>query len=358
MAYATIAVSSLLSGISMPIIIFLAQKGGLYDVANERKIHTGNVPRLGGVGIFVSFVAVVFLLPLAMDLKLHSAMSGRVLQLVPFIAGAFAMHLTGLVDDLSGGKVRALPKLICQCAAAFMVVGSGFHFQGLGLHPDLLAGPLGWLSMLLSIGWIVGISNALNLIDGMDGLAGGIAFIVALTYAAFYLLGGDEVNSFICLALAGAIMGFLFSNFPAPRARLFMGDSGSLFIGFTLAVIPFLGQTADAGAGATDLQIGLLPAVLLLAVPMIDTLCAMWRRIRAHVSIMTADRLHIHHRFLDHGFSPIQILFIVYLLTVFQGCAFLLLRVLPSAHALLVEIICFFIVGTFFRFGFSLKPKV
>ncbi|HOV94873.1 MAG TPA: MraY family glycosyltransferase [Spirochaetales bacterium] len=355
MPYATIAISSLLSGISMPIIVFLAQKRGLYDVANERKIHTGNVPRLGGVGIFVSFVMVVFLLPLAMDMQLHKAMSGRVLQLVPFMAGAFAMHLTGLVDDLSGGRVRALPKLICQCAAAFMVVGSGFRFQGLGLHSDLLSGSLGWLSGVLSIGWIVGISNAFNLIDGMDGLAGGISFVVALTYAAFYLLGGDEVNSFICLALAGAIMGFLFSNFPAPHAKLFMGDSGSLFIGFTLAVIPFLGQTV--GTGASDLQIGLLPAVILLAVPMIDTLCAMWRRIRAHVSIMTADRLHIHHRFLDNGFSPIQILFIVYLLTIFQGCAFLLLRVLPDVHALLVEIICLFLVATFFRFGFSLEPK-
>jgi len=354
MPYAPILVSSLLSGFTMPLIIFFAQKRGLYDDNSARKIHKGKIPRLGGVGIFWAFALVMVFLPFLIDAELSRTMRERLPMLVPIIAGALIMHLTGLVDDLSGGRVRAIPKLICQCVAALVVVVSGYWFKGLGFHADIFSGPLTWLSIIISIGWIVGISNALNLIDGMDGLAPGISFIVVLVYGAFYQLIGDRGNSFICLALAGAIVGFLFVNFPAPSAKLFMGDSGSLFIGYALAVIPFLGQTTGS---EPRLQIGLLPAIVLLAVPMIDTLCAIWRRLRAHVSITTADRLHIHHKFLDHGYSPIQILFIIYLLTIFQGATFLIVRVLPDTHAFMAEILCLSVIGIFFRYGFSLKPQ-
>jgi len=355
MPYAPILVSALLSGLTMPVIIFFAQKRGLYDDNNARKVHKGKIPRLGGVGIFWTFAIVMILLPLVLDEELFRAMRDRMLKLVPLFAGALIMHLTGLVDDLTGGKVRAIPKLICQCAAALVVVLGGYYFKSFGFHADILSGSLTWFSVILTVGWIVGISNALNLIDGMDGLASGISFIVILAYGAFYQLGGDKINSFICLALAGAIVGFLFVNFPAPSAKLFMGDSGSLFIGYSLAVIPFLGQTTG---NEPRLQIGLLPAIVLLAVPMIDTLCAIWRRLRAHVSITTADRLHIHHKFLDHGYSPIQILFLVYLLTILQAGTFLVVRFLPDTHAYLVEVLCLFILGIFFRYGFSLKPQM
>jgi len=353
MPYAPILLTSLLSGLSMPLIIGLAQRRDLYDKLDERKIHTGKIARLGGVGVFGAFVAVVLLLPFIVDSGLLRSLQSRLQKLLPLILGAAIMHLTGLVDDLSGGKVHAIPKLIFQITAALLVVLGGYRFKAFGFHSDILASQLSWFSVILTIGWIIGISNALNLIDGMDGLAGGISFIVTLAYGAFYQLTGDTENAFICLSLAGAVAGFLFANFPAPKAKIFMGDSGSLFLGFMLATIPFLGQTA----GQEELfQIGLLPAMLVLAIPMTDTLCAIGRRLKAHVGITTPDRGHIHHKLLDHGFSPIRILFMVYLVTVFECFDFLVARYLPDLNGFLAELIGFCVVGIFFRYGFSLMP--
>ena len=353
MPYGPILLTSVLSGISMPLIIGLAQRQGLYDEPGGRKIHSGKIARLGGIGIFAAFVVVVLLLPFVVDSGLSQSVQSRLQKLLPLMIGAAIMHLTGLVDDLSGGKVHAIPKLIFQASAALLVVLSGYWFKGIGFYSDVLAGQLSWVSKVVSVGWIIGISNALNLIDGMDGLAGGISFIAALAYGAFYQLTGDTVNAFICLSLAGAVAGFLFANFPAPKARIFMGDSGSLFLGFMLATIPFLGQTTGQ---EEQFQIGLLPAILVLAIPMTDTLCAIGRRLKAHVGITTPDRGHIHHKFLDHGFSPIHILFLVYLVTAFECFDFLIARYLPNPNAFLVEFIGLCVVGIFFRYGFSLKP--
>jgi len=353
MPYGPILLTSILSGISMPLIIGLAQKRDLYDEVDERKIHKGKIARLGGVGIFGAFAVMDLLLPFVVDSGLARSIQGRFQKLLPLMIGAVIMYLTGLVDDLSGGKVHAIHKLIFQISAALLVVLGGYWFKGFGFYTDVMAGQLSWLSKIVSVGWIIGISNALNLIDGMDGLAGGISFIVALAYGAFYQLTGDTVSAFICLSLAGAVAGFLFANFPAPNAKIFMGDSGSLFLGFMLATIPFLGQTTGKDE---QFQIGLLPAILVLAIPMTDTLCAIGRRLKSHVGITTPDRGHIHHKFLDHGFSPIHILFLVYLVTAFECFDFLVAWYLPSPNAFLVEFIGLCVVGVFFRYAFSLKP--
>ncbi|MCE5255919.1 MAG: undecaprenyl/decaprenyl-phosphate alpha-N-acetylglucosaminyl 1-phosphate transferase [Spirochaetaceae bacterium] len=354
MPFTPVLISSLLSGLTMPFIILFARKMSLYDDNSARKIHNGKIPRLGGMGIFWTAVLVIAFLPYLTEPELASALHTRLPRLVPLMLGAAIMHIIGLVDDLKGG-LHVVLKLIFQCLAALIVVLGGYWFKGFGFHADILSGPLSWFSIIVSVGWIVGMSNAFNLIDGMDGLAGGISFIVSMAYGAFYLLNGDNPNAFICLALAGSIVGFLFFNFPAPKAKLFMGDSGSLFIGFSLAIMPFLGQTSGE---VRQSQIGLLPAIVLLAIPMIDTLCAIGRRLKAGVGVTTADRLHIHHRFLDHGYSPIQILFIVYLLTIMQSVVFILARYLPDSLAFLTEIACLLVVSIFFRYGFSLKPKM
>ena len=352
MLYSYLIVSAVLSATSMPIILGFAHNNKLYDGVGGRKIHTGNIPRLGGVGMFWAFFIAAIAYPLIAEAELYSQFSRRVENLVPFMIGAAFVHAIGLIDDVKGVKARI--KLIFQISAALVVVvGGGYRFQGFGYAPDALAGSLWWLSAIVSVVWIVGVTNAINLIDGLDGLAGGLSFIASIAYAAFYYLANDTAASFLCLALAGAIAGFLFVNFPAPKARMFMGDSGSLFLGFSLSVIPFIGQSG----GTAMKTIGLLPAFVLLAIPAIDTLYAVVRRVAAHVSIATPDRLHIHHRFFDSGYRLINILGILYSAAACLAIVFIVASRLPAYLSFPVEIISLMIVGLLFRYAISLCPK-
>ncbi len=352
MQWTTIILSTALSASAMPFILEFAAKNELYDSLGKRKIHSGQVPRLGGVGMFWAFFVAAIAYPLIAEAELYRKFSGRFARLAPFIIGAALVHAIGLIDDVKGVKART--KLLFQMSAALVVVaGGGYRFQGFSYAPDALAGSLGWLSAIISFLWIVGVTNAINLIDGLDGLAGGLSFIASIAYAAFYYLAGDAAASFLCIMLAGAIAGFLIVNFPAPRAKMFMGDSGSLFLGFSLSVIPFIGQSG----GATMKTIGLLPAFVLLAIPVIDTLCAIVRRVAARVSIATPDRLHIHHRFFDSGYRLINILGIFYAAAACLAIVFIVASRLPAYLSFPVEIISLMILGLLFRFAISLHPK-
>ena len=344
-------VSTVLSAAAMPAIIRFADYRQLYDGVTERKIHSGKVPRLGGVGVFWAFLLAAAILPLTGDPALLSKFRSSGDTLLPVAVGAILVHGIGLWDDLTGGKVRAIWKLIVQIVAAVIVVGQGLRFGGLGFAPDSLSGSLRWGSSVLTCFWIVGVTNAINLIDGMDGLAGGISLIASLAYAVFYYFKGDLPSAFLCLCLTGAIAGFLTVNFPAPKAKLFMGDSGSLFIGFCLAVMPLLGQAGNI----ETVTVGVVPAALVLFVPIFDTLRAVWRRTRAGVSIATADRLHIHHLFWDAGYKPIAILAILYSATLWQAVVFIVASRLSAQFAFLAELIGFLLTGILFRFAASLR---
>lgn len=343
-------VSTVLSAAAMPAIIRFADVRQLYDGVAERKIHSGQVPRLGGMGIFLAFFLAAAVVPFFGEAGLSGALGARLDTLVPLAVGAVLVYGIGLWDDFTGGKVRAIWKLIVQIVAAVIVVGQGLRFSGLGFSVDGFSGSLRWASSALTCFWIVGVTNAINLIDGMDGLAGGISFIGSLTYAVFYYLAGDQASSFICLCLSGAIAGFLTVNFPAPKAKLFMGDSGSLFLGFCLASMPLLGEVGGAAAKT----VGVVPAALLLFVPIYDTLRAIWRRKRAGVSIATADRLHIHHLFWDAGYKPISILAILYSATLWQAAVFIVASRMSVQFAFLAELIGFLLTGILFRYAASL----
>jgi UDP-GlcNAc:undecaprenyl-phosphate GlcNAc-1-phosphate transferase len=351
MQFISILVSATLSAASMPMIIGFAESNKLYDGVGGRKIHSGNVPRLGGIGIFLAFFIACLAYPLVSEAGLGESFLARYPLLIPVAIGAFIVHAIGLLDDFHG--MRAIIKLGAQIAAALVVVASGLGFQGLGFAPDFLAGSMRWASILITCFWIVGVTNAMNLIDGMDGLAGGISLIASLAYAAFYYLAGDAPSSFICLSLAGAIAGFLTVNFPAPRAKIFMGDSGSLFLGFMLSVMPFLGMTG----GQTGRAVGVVPASLVLFIPIFDTLRAIWRRRRAGVSVATPDRLHLHHLFYDAGYKPIAILAIVYGVTLIQAVTFLVSSRMPPAFGFFAELIIFCCSGIMFRYASALSPK-
>ncbi|MHB9005231.1 MAG: MraY family glycosyltransferase [Coriobacteriia bacterium] len=356
MQYSTILVSAALSALSMPIIIGIAKKKKLYDTTGGRKIHSGMIPRLGGVGMFWAFFIALGLVALFENSGFLMGLAGRMSKLLPLAIGAAAMHFLGLADDLHNLSARR--KFAIQAVIAFLVVGAGFRFRSLSYGQEIFSGPLVWISYLVTWGWIVGMTNAVNLIDGMDGLAGGIVAIVAAAFSGFYVLEGELPAAFICFALAGVVLGFLCFNFPAPKAKLFMGDSGSLFLGFALSVMPFLGQTvsgssADPGAFSP----GILPSLVLLAIPMIDTLRAIVRRLGAGTSIGIGDRKHVHHLLLDYGYRPRQILKIVYFVTLVQALIFVVARTMPMTMALILTCMSLAIVGSFFFYVSGLSSK-
>ena len=256
------ACAFLLSAISMPLILKVAHNRKLYDVINERKIHTGNIPRLGGLGIFISF---------AMTLVLVTVVTGSGLANGNYfwtvILCMLLVHFIGLVDDVR--NLRAVFKFLIEFAVAAVLVKIGFRFGVIVLPAWAGTLELGVISYPLSIVWIIGVTNALNLIDGMDGLAGGISAFSALVFGLFFVFTGNIGAALICFVLIGVLLGFLVFNFPP--AKIFMGDSGALFLGFTLSILPLIGPAS----GHTE--IGLVPAITVLLLLIFDTLAAMIR---------------------------------------------------------------------------------
>lgn len=220
---------------------------------------------------------------------------------------------------------------------------------------------MSWLSIVISIAWIVGVANAINFIDGIDGLAASISFIAALTFSLFYYQTGDALSSFLCLSIAGATVGFLFYNFPAPKARIFMGDSGSLFLGFSLAVMPFLGQAQLGMTSATPLTqsapatLGILPSVTLLALPVFDTLRVIMLRMKKGQSPMSGDRQHIHFLLADSGLKPLAVLGVLDIAAIGLAAAMLVAASMPRSLGYLLEAISVGLLMILFRYAMSLK---
>ena len=295
---------ALACGISValtPLIISLSHRREWYDLPNARKIHTDPVPRLGGVGIFLGFLTAALAVPLLLPLVMPSltlAYTGRYVFL--FIAFGIINGM-GLVDDFH--NLRALLKLALQIVAATLVTVGGFTISQLSL-PGLPTIGFGVFSYPLTILWLVGISNAINLVDGVDGLAGGISILAALSIGLLCLQGDAGAPSVIAFALVGAVFGFLLYNFPP--ARIFMGDSGSLMIGFILAALPL-----TLAPGKTDVSDMVAPATVLL-LPILDTASAIVRRLRGRRPIHSPDKEHVHHKLLSLGVSKNQLLGIVY----------------------------------------------
>ena len=296
-------VAASLSLVLTPCIIALATKKGWFDDQNNpRKIHTGAIPRLGGIAIFISFFV-------AMCLMLAIGLGGSKARMIPVGVAGISIFILGLVDDFRG--LRARFKFGLQLIGAIVVAVAGYRFQIIPLPGGSL--DIGVFSWPLTILWIVGISNAINMIDGMDGLAGGISLIAAGSFGVLYLALGEISSAAVGLGLAGAIVGFLFYNMP--KARVFMGDAGSLFLGFTLAVLPLIGVDAHPR------EFGVLPAATILAVPIFDVFAAIIRRTKRRAHVMSPDREHLHHKLLDLGLETRLILTMIYLVCLGLGTA-------------------------------------
>ncbi len=300
-AAAAFLMSMLCAAFLTPIIRRLAHRFGALDHAlTSRKIHGKPIPRLGGIAIVIGFYA-----PLTALLVFKSDVGGMFLDSRNFALGMFVggllIALLGVYDDVRG--TGAGKKFIVQFAVA------GLMYQ-LGVRVDVIANPfggaidLGWMSLPVTLLWIVGVINAMNLIDGLDGLAGGVALVAVCT---IFLVSMNRVEPLMILfsaALAGAILGFLFYNFNP--ASIFMGDTGSMFLGFVLA-------TSSLHTGQkSSTAIAVVIPMLILGFPLLDTALAMGRRAIQGRPIFSADKEHIHHRLLNKGLSQRQAVLVLY----------------------------------------------
>ncbi len=347
--YAAI-IACFLNLILTPIIIYVAHRKKWFDPVDERKIHKGSIPRLGGIGIFWTSFASILASTL---IQLFSPAASIEMAFIPVMVGMLIIHILSLVDDFRG--LSAWLRLFIQIGVALLLCYFDFRFHAVWLPGfGVWTLPL-WVSWGLTIAWVVGVINAMNMIDGMDGLCGGIAIIASCTYGIIYLLRGEALPSLYAFALVGALAGFLFYNFPP--AKIFMGDSGSTFVGFMMAYLPLLSRSAEH----YDIQFYFGASIAL--VPIYDTFAAIWRRLKAGVSIMAPDKGHLHHKLLAMGIGRRAILSLVYTVCMGLGAVAILSIFIPRlSFFILIVATWALMLGLFFTLhfvkesGFRLRP--
>ena len=319
-----------------PLTIKLAFKLGAIDQPDPRKVHRQTMPRLGGLAIFVGFM-----LPAVFLVKGLPGYDG-------IIIGALLMFVVGWLDDLYSLSPHV--KLLGQSLAVIvaMYMGVMVHFV---TNPFVGLTGIGFLGVPVTFLWLVGITNAVNLIDGLDGLAAGVSAIAALTMGVVAYLQGQTMVAIVTLILAAAILGFLPYNFHP--SRTFMGDCGSNFLGFILAALAVMSSTKSTTV------LSLFVPIVILGIPIFDTCFAIIRRFYNHQPIFKPDRSHLHHRLLSLGYSHRQSVLIIYGISLFFGAAAVILSFInsPQASIWLVVISLFILWGAGKLGIFNLKRR-
>lgn len=280
-----------------PSVKKLAIKIGAVDRPNARKVHTHVIPRLGGLAIYICFMAaVLFCVPLQ-----H--------ELVGMLLGCTAIVAVGIWDDIC--NIPAKVKLVGQILAACIPVAFGIQIEWLTnpfgdiiVLPELIAIPV-------TIFWIIGFTNTVNLIDGLDGLAAGVAFIASISMFLLAYNLNQFLPALVIVSMAGAALGFLQYNFNP--AKIFMGDTGSMLLGYTLSVAAVLGLVKTAAT------VALVVPIIALGLPILDTTFAIIRRKMSGVPIFQPDKGHLHHRLLALGMTQKQAVLIMYFVSMILG---------------------------------------
>ncbi len=321
-------VAFMLSVFLVPMVRRLAIRVGAVDAPDRlRKIHTQAVPRMGGVAIFIAFIVPVVGAYLVgaywfKDSTLYKAMEAKAWQTSGLLAAGALMLGLGMYDDTRHASPKL--KLIVQFFAGVIICAVGIRIDE---FREPFAGTMvyfGWLAYPITIFWVMAVTNAINLIDGMDGLGPGVGLFVSGTMFVLSLFYSAPLVSLVTSALFGAVIGFLIFNFHP--AKIFMGDSGSLFIGFMLSAVAVQCQVKRA----------LLVPVIALALPIVDTCMAIIRRWSKGLPMSVPDKQHVHHRLIAMGFSQRQAVFILYGVCVVFGCAALVVAMLESRVAAIV----------------------
>ncbi|HLR59093.1 MAG TPA: MraY family glycosyltransferase [Pseudogracilibacillus sp.] len=274
----------------------LAIKYKFIDIPDFRKIHITPTPRLGGLAIYFGFlIGLLYLEPHAEHMP-------------AIILGSAIIVLTGALDDKY--SIRAMVKLTGQTSGALVLVFSGLVIDRVTL-PFFGMIDLGFFGIILTILWIVGITNAINLIDGLDGLATGVSTIALLSMFVMAIMQGQVVAAYLSIVLIGSNLGFLYHNFYP--AKIYMGDTGSNLLGYMIAVISILGLFKNIAI------FSFIIPIVILAVPIFDTLFAIVRRTLNKQKIMAPDNKHIHYQLLNVGFSHRQSVLIMYAFSLVFG---------------------------------------
>jgi len=314
----TIAVGFIISFAATPIVKAFAEKVGAIDMPGEaRRVHDHPIPRMGGLAIFLGFLLSVLLF-----IPINRQLQGILLGCVLIVA-------TGAVDDVV--SLKAWVKLLLQIAAACIAVFHGVRIEVLG-NPNFLSAndylTLGSWSVPITILWIVGITNSVNLIDGLDGLAVGVSTISSVTMLVIALLVADSSVAVVLAALVGACIGFMPYNLNP--AKIFMGDTGSLLLGYVLSTLSILGLFKFYAI------VSFAVPVLAIAVPLFDTIFAFFRRLVKGQNPMHPDRGHFHHRLIDMGLSQKQAVAVLYTISAILGVAAVVITTSGEIKALIL----------------------
>ncbi|MFD1363302.1 glycosyltransferase family 4 protein [Lentibacillus salinarum] len=306
----------------------LAIKLKAVDLPNHRKIHTKVTPRLGGLAIFMGV--------LLGGLYLHPHHE----HLPEMVLGAIVILITGALDDRF--SIRPVIKLTGQLIAASFLISSGLIIERITL-PVIGMVDLGFMSVLITVLWIVGITNAINLIDGLDGLATGVTTIALASMFIMAIIDGQALAASLCIVLIGANIGFLYHNFYP--ARIYMGDTGSNFLGYMMAVVSIVGLFKNIAL------FSFIIPVIVLAVPIFDTLFAIVRRAYHKEPIMMPDNKHIHYQLIRAGFSHRKTVMIIYAFSALFGVLAILFSYASLSIGMIVTIFVLLLLQIFAELG-------
>ncbi|MBN1182657.1 MAG: undecaprenyl/decaprenyl-phosphate alpha-N-acetylglucosaminyl 1-phosphate transferase [Bacteroidales bacterium] len=302
--YLCVYLSSLFMAVIItPLVIKFAHHIKAVDIPGVRTVHKLPIPRIGGMAFFISTMILIIVI-LFLDNSIGRAFRNMQIQLISLFCSATFIFLIGLIDDLKG--LPAKYKILVELLATVSICLAGVRISSIAITEQWVLN-FGILSCPLTILWIVGITNAVNLSDGLDGLAAGISAIACGVIAIFAVYSGNVIMAVIMLALLGSLTGFLFFNFNP--AKIFMGDCGSLFLGFIIASSSVLCSSKSSAL------VGIALPALALGIPIFDTLFCMLRRFLERRSMFSADRRHFHHILMDMGIKQRHVVIIIYVVT-------------------------------------------
>jgi UDP-GlcNAc:undecaprenyl-phosphate GlcNAc-1-phosphate transferase len=329
--------AAVLASIITPIVIRIAIWLDAVDEPNVRKVHSKPVPRIGGMAIFISATGLILLM-LFLPNEASDSFEAIRLKVITLLVSAAFIFIVGLVDDMKG--LRACVKLSAQMLAAIAVCSAGIRVTSVTVT-DSLTISLGIWSWPLAVLWIVGITNAINFIDGLDGLAAGICAAACGVIALLTLYSGLAVMTIMMLALMGSLTGFLVFNFNP--AKIFMGDSGSLFLGF------MIGSSSILCAAKGETLVGLALPFVALGVPVFDILLCILRRLLERRSIFSPDHSHFHHRLMALGLRQRHAVIFVYVVTLLAAGLGMFMTVTRNAQTLVIFTSILILLGLIFR---------
>jgi UDP-GlcNAc:undecaprenyl-phosphate GlcNAc-1-phosphate transferase len=330
-----------------PVVIRLARRLGVADIPGARHVHVKPVPHIGGIAIFFSVMCHVVIV-LFLSNAVGEAFRDVLYEIIALLLAGGFMFFVGLVDDIKPKGLRARAKFLAQLAAAIIVCAAGIRIESVSIA-DLFTLRFGAFSWPLTFLWIIGITNAVNLSDGLDGLAAGISAVACGVITIFAILSGQVIMVVLMIAMLGGLTGFLFFNFNP--AKIFMGDCGSMFLGFTLA------SSSALCAAKSSTLIGLALPVLALGIPIFDTLFSMLRRFVERRSMFAPDKRHFHHRLLDLGLRQRHAVIAIYVITLLVAALGVFVMVMRDSSSLVVFFCILLLIILVFRVVGSVRLR-